>query len=79
MSVEIESNSIVIEQWFEGLEWQSKLAACLLFKLILADSKRLSRIGNDILKRLHKDVIQTDGVTTVPDMNIREMYLMLSE
>jgi len=74
-----ESNSVVIEQWFDELPWQAKLASCLLNQLLTADSERLSGIGRRILKHLHNDVIETDALPKVQDMSIREMYLLLSE
>ena len=77
MPKQIEANSVVIEQWFEGLDFSGKLSACLLHRLLTADSKRLSEIGQRVLEKLHDDVIGTEGLTSVPDMNVREMYLLL--
>ena len=79
MSIQIESNSIVIERWFEDLPWQAKLAVCLLHRLRLAESSRLQEIGARILEKIEADVIETEGLTQLQDMNIREMYLLMAE
>ena len=79
MSEQVERNSVVIEEWFQSLDWPAKLAACLLLRLRLAESSRLQEIGARVLERLEADVIETEGMTKGQDMNIREMYLLLCE
>jgi len=78
-SIQPECNSLVIEDWFEELNWQGKLAACLLHRLLTADSERLSGIGRQVLERLHSDVIETEGLTEAQNMGVREIYLLMSE
>jgi len=73
----IERNSIVLQDWFERAEWPAKLAACLLHSLLTSNSDRLSEIGRNILKRLQKDIIQTDGMPAEEDMFVREIELIL--
>ena len=79
MSQQIERNSIVIEEWFENLNWPGKLGACLLHRLLTSDSERLKGIGQTVLEQLEKHVFETEGITEKRDMNVREMYMLISE
>lgn len=74
-----ERNSLVIEDWYEALEWPGKLACCLLHQLLTSKSQRSLGIGQRILERLQEDVIETEGLTSQTDLWVREFYLLLCE
>jgi len=72
-----ERNSIVIEDWFDRVDWSGKLAACMLHSLLTSQSQRAAEIGKHILERLQVDVVETEGLSAKEDMYVRELLLLL--
>ena len=69
----------MVEEWFENVECPGKLAACLLHRLLTADSKNLSGIGQTVLEKLEADMIVTQDLISEGDTNIRNLYLLMNE
>ena len=78
-ALEPERNCVVVEDWFEQVEWPGKLAVSLLVAMLGSKSPRLQEIAMHILKKLHEDVIQTDGFTSSEDMYLRELFFAISD
>ena len=72
-----ERNSIVIEDWFDRVDWSGKLAACMLHSLLKSQSQRAAEIGKHILERLQVDVVETEGLSAKEDLYVRELLLLL--
>jgi len=78
-ALEPDCNSVVLEEWFEQTEWSGKLASCLIVSLLNSASERYREIGRNILDRLQKDVVETEGLTSPEDMFIREILFSIAE
>jgi len=75
----MELNSPIIEDWFEKVEWSGKLAAVLLFNLLMSDSKRYREIGRHILRNLNENIYEIEGCVAEADMVIREFLFAIVE
>jgi len=69
----------MVEKWFEDLGCPAKLAACLLHRLLMADSKNLSGVGQTVFEKLEVDMIVTQDLTSECDTNIRKLYFLVKE
>ena len=75
----IDCNSVILENWFEKIEWTGKLAAVLLFNLLMSDSERYREIGRHILRNLNKSIYETEGCVAEADMFFRELLFAIVE
>ena len=78
-SLSIERNSIILEDWFEKVEWTGKLAGVLLFNLLISGSDRYREIGRHILRNLNENIYEIEGCVPEADMFIRELLFAIVE
>jgi hypothetical protein len=77
--IDMECNSLIVEDYFSKVEFGGKLAAVLLFNLLTSSSERYRDIGGHILHNLNEAIYETDGRVSEADMFVRELLFAIVE
>lgn len=77
--LQIERNSLILEDWADSIPWEGKLAACVLHELLTSKQDRLQEVGRRILGHFEGAISETEGLTSESDLWAREVLFLTRE